>query len=161
MGCCCSPSWQHKDHHPLSTVPPSNINMFNFPQCQMPAFPGAIPGTFSVKTAAASSHLPWWNLYLDFSRPTPWPAYYLFSFFIIRKVLTGLANTSSFPVGLLRMISVVPRREEAPAHFTVEATEAPRVARLIQNHILWASERWIWEQHSILQPLSLFLFFFF
>ena len=94
----------------------------------MPAFPGAIPGTFSVKTAAVSSHLPLWNLYFDFSRPTPGPAFYLFSFFIIRKVLTGLANTSSFPVGFLRMISVVPRREEAPAHFTVEETEAPRAS---------------------------------
>ena len=122
MGCYCSPSWQHKDHHPS----PSNTNMFNFPWCQMPAFPGAIPGTFSVKTAAPSSHLPGWNLYLDISRPTPGPAFYLFSLFIVRKVLTGLANTSSFPVGFLRMISVVPRREEAPAHFTVEETEAPR-----------------------------------
>ena len=34
------------------------------------------------------------------------------------------------------MVSIVPRREEAPAHFKVEETEAPRVARLIRNHIL-------------------------
>ena len=56
------------------------------------------------------------------------------------------------------MISVVPRREEAPAHFTVEETEVPRGHNSFE---ITYCEQVRGGCGNCLQPLSLFLFFFF
>lgn len=86
-----------------------------------------------VTPAAVFSLLPCCDLHLDFSRPTPGPGY---SVFLFDNKASGLANTSSFLICFLMIISVVPCTAEAPAHFTVEEIEAPGVTRLILNHVL-------------------------
>lgn len=142
----------------LSTVlaaqrPLSFFTWLTFPDvcCQVFLEP---PLKLSLVTAAAVfSLLPCCDLHLDFSRRrTPGPGY---SVFPLDNKASGSADTSSFLICFLMVISVVPWKAEAPAHFTVEEIEAPGVTRLVLNHVLWTSERWIWELYLVPQPLSL------